>query len=174
MSFWLESSIGPELPYQLLCSNMASSPHSHFAFFRSFCLVLLFSFFFCYLYLLFFFSSSPFLSHTEHAGFFFCFKYNISTLQQKKRDDLFDIQTDIHFDYYYSCMLSFFLRQLHDVLCFLFLFYSLTFHRSFVHFLLKAKKIFGNKRSTFSKVDAHRKRERDRKKLPFGNVTDFL
>lgn len=100
---------------------------------------------------------------------FFCFKYNISTIQQKKTTYL--TYRQIHFDY--SCMLSF-LRQFHDVL-YVFVPFSLYFSMlstfSFVHFLLK-KYIFGNKRSTFFKSQLTPKETKN--KLPFGNVTDFL
>lgn len=146
------------------------NPQSHFAFFLFFCFLLSLSFILfspcLFFYLLIHCLSSH--SPTEHAGLF-CFKYNISTIQQKKTTYL--TYRQIHFDY--SCMLSF-LRQFHDVL-YVFVPFSLYFSMlstiSFVHFLLK-KYIFGNKRSTFFKSQLTPKETKN--KLPFGNVTDFL
>lgn len=93
-----------------------------------------------------------FISYWAVPGSFFCFefKHNISTLRQKTTTYLTYRQTDIHFDYY-SCMLSFFCAPTSWLFMFMFLFFSLAFHRFRSFPFENEKKIFGNKRSTFSK-----------------------
>lgn len=156
----------------------------HFAFFLFFFSLVLLFFVACYLYLLFFFpSSQSFYLIVSMLGYFFLLLQIQYINTTAKKTTTYLTYRQIHFDYYYRMLhaLLFFLRQLHDVLCFCSSFFSVTFHRfyhiSFVQFPFEEakKKYSGIKGVHFQKtIQTHKKGERERKKLPFGYVADFL